>query len=177
MLLQIFGIPEQYLVHLIGDYLIPRADLDAPTSNWIGYRVLSKRPYARAYGTSNNGYITIPLRLRFRLVFVGPQAEDFADSTMFWDDRADVKRIFDTYGAQMNYIDREIYSRVVRNKGFNDEIAWVVDINCQMNYTIDIRKPLWTDKTTFEILNPLRELPKAEGGDTTWVGNIKIGGS
>ena len=130
---EIFGIEDKYLVPISTNWFLPTVDPEDKIGTWIGYRIIDKQPYVRAYTGLNRrqNLIHKPVRVNFRLTFVGPQAEELADQTLLWEDRSDVSDIFAKYDTQINYKDRTSFSYPVRNGGFNDALAWIVDLTCQ----------------------------------------------
>lgn len=141
-LLAIFGIPESHLVPISNNWFIPTAKREDKSGDWIGYRILSKEPYARA--VQNAELISKPYKVRFRLSFIGPQAEEWSDQTMLWEDRTDVTQVFnDLMEAQINYNSRTNFTYPVRHSGFNDDLCWVVDFSAQTFYKIDIKRVPW----------------------------------
>lgn len=141
ILKDIYGVQDKYLVPLDTDTLVPTAYKDDTIGTWIGYRILRKRRYVRA--DQDNGAMCVELRLVFRLVFIGPEAEKLANQTLLWDNRADVVKAFGKYEAQLNYTTRQLHSFSVNNSGFNTAIGWAVDIPCQTVYYEDMNKGSW----------------------------------
>lgn len=148
MLKGIYGVEDRYLVPLNNDWYIPTIDTNDKVGTWIGYRILSKKPYARAY--QHGVYFVRPYKMLLRMTFVGPQAEEFADATMFWEDRTDVKTAFEAYQAQMNYNERDQFTYPIRNSGYNDMEAWVVDIAAQTYIQIDTKQRPWITRDAGE---------------------------
>ena len=141
VLKDIFGIEDKYLVPISTDWFLPTVDPEDKTSSWIGYRILDKKPYARAW--QGGVIMNKPLKIHFRLTFMGPQAEALSDQTLLWEDRDDVRIAFEKYQAQINYQDRTSFSYPVRNGGFNDELAWIVDMSLQTSYEVNTNQMPW----------------------------------
>ena len=145
ILKEIYGVEDKYLIPISTDEFLPTVDPENKIGTWIGYRVINKRPYVRAY-TGMNGrqnLIYKPIKVSFRITFVGPQAEEFADQTLLWEDRSDIAEIFMKYNAQINYQDRNSFTYPVRNGGYNDDLAWIVDMQCQTEYIVDTGQKPW----------------------------------
>ena len=138
---EIFGVEDKYLVPISTNWFVPTVDPEDKKGTWIGYRILSKKPYARAY--QSGLYMVKPFKVRFRLSFVGPEAEKFSDQVMLWEDRTDVTEAFEKLQTQINYTDREGFTYPVRNGGFNDALAWVVDLSAQTTYEVDTKQKPW----------------------------------
>ena len=141
---EIFGIDDKYLVPISMNWFIPTTDAEDKVHTWIGYRILSKRPYVRAaqYGKD----MTKPIKVDFRLTFVGPRAERLADQVLLWEDRTDVIQAFEKSLSQINYVDRVSFTYPVRNGGYNDGMAWIVDMSAQTSYTVDTKQVPWFNK-------------------------------
>lgn len=138
---EIFGIDDKYLVPISTNWFLPTTDPEDHVGTWIGYRIISKKPYVRAaqYGTD----MVKPVKVTFRITFVGPQAEKLADQVLMWEDRADVTEAFEKSRTQINYTDRTSFTYPVRNGGFNDDLAWVVDLSAQTSYEVDTKQVPW----------------------------------
>lgn len=138
---EIFGVADKYLVPISTNWFLPTVDPEDHVGTWVGYRIISKKPYVRAaqYGTD----MVKPVKVRFRLTFVGPQAEELADQVLLWEDRTDVTKAFEKSQTQINYTDRTSFSYPVRNGGFNDDLAWVVDLSAQTSYEEDTKQVPW----------------------------------
>lgn len=141
ILKEIFGIDDAHLVPINTDWFVPTIDPGDKVSSWIGYRIQSKKPYVRAYQAGT--YMEKPIRVNFRLTFMGPQAESLADQVLLWEDRWDVQEAFDKRKAQINYVDRTCFTYPIRNGGFNDEICWIVDMTAQTSYEADTKQTPW----------------------------------
>lgn len=144
VLKEIFGIDDKYLVAISTNWFIPTTDPSDKVNTWIGYRILSKKPYVRAYRAGRD--INKPIKVSFRISFVGPQAEELADQVLIWEDRKDVTEAFEKVDAQINYEDRVSFTYPVRNGGYNDEMAWIVDLSAQTSYTVDTKQVPWFTK-------------------------------
>lgn len=141
ILIQVYGVDEKYIVPISTNWFVPTLDPEEKIGTWIGYRVISKRPLVRAY--QSGVYMEKSIRVEFRLSFVGPEAEKLADQTLMWDDRTDIQEIFGKHKAQINYRDRTSFSYPVRNGGFNDGMAWIVDMSAQTFYEVDTKQKPW----------------------------------
>lgn len=137
----IFGVEDKYLVPISTNWFLPTIDPDDHVGTWIGYRILSKRPYVRAMQRGTD--MTKDLKVSFRLTFVGPQAEALSDQVLLWEDRTDVSKAFEESYSQINYTDRTSFTYPIRNGGYNDEIAWIVDLSAQTTYSVDTKQVPW----------------------------------
>lgn len=141
---EIFGIDDKYLVPISTNWFLPTTDSEDKVHTWIGYRIINKKPYARAF--KGGPIISKPLKVTFRLSFVGPQAEMLADQTLLWEDRTDVTEAFEKSQTQINYNDRVSFTYPVRNGGYNDDLAWIVDLSAQTSYDVDTKQVPWFPK-------------------------------
>lgn len=137
----IYGIADKYLVPLDSGWYIPNYDKNDKVSTWIGYRILSVKPNVRA-GYTGASYVK-SVKIRFRLSFVGKQAEELALQTLLFDDRLDVVKAFEKSQTQLNYISRDILTYPIKEGGLNDNLVWFTDIECQSFYAVDITYGDW----------------------------------
>ena len=141
---EIYGVEDKYLVPISTNWFLPTTDPNDKVHTWIGYRILNKKPYVRAMQQGRD--MTKPIKVSFRLTFVGPQAEEFADQTLLWEDRTDVINAFERTESQINYTDRVAFTYPVRNGGYNDDMAWITDMSAQTSYTVDTKQVPWFNK-------------------------------
>jgi hypothetical protein len=121
---------DKYVLPLQGNWFVPTSALEAgdesPTT-WIGYLILESRGETRSANYQGQ-VIERQMRQLFRLTFVGPQAEELANSTFFWEERKDVQDAFADMDAQLAYNQRRVYTRIFEQQGYNDTLVWVVDM-------------------------------------------------
>lgn len=141
---EIFGIDDKYLVPISTNWFLPTTDPEDKVHTWIGYRIINKKPYVRAF--KGGTVISKPLKVSFRITFVGPQAEELADQLLLWEDRTDVTEAFEKSQSQINYTDRISFTYPVRNGGYNDDLAWIVDLSAQTSYDVDTKQVPWFPK-------------------------------
>lgn len=128
----IYGVADKYLVPMDNGWYVPTYDKNDKVGTWIGYRILSVKPNVRASIASTE--ISKSVKCRFRISFVGKQAEELALQTLVFDDRKDVVEAFEKCQTQLNYISREILTYPIREGGLNDSLCWFVDFDCQSFY-------------------------------------------
>lgn len=141
---EIYGVEDKYLVPISTNWFLPTTDPEDKVHTWIGYRILSKKPYVRAVQRGRD--MVKDIKVGFRITFVGPQAEELADQTLLWEDREDVTRAFEQSVSQINYTDRTAFTYPVRNGGYNDDMAWIVDMSAQTSYAVDTKQVPWFNK-------------------------------
>lgn len=158
ILRDIYGIDEKYLVPLDNGWYVPTYDKNDKMSTWIGYRILEIKPNLRGF-QGQQGY-SKSVKGRFRLAFVGKQAEQLALQTLAFDDRADVIDAFAKYQIQLNYVSREILTYPIKEGGLNDNLCWFTDIDCQSFYDLDIRPKDWNVEVSPEPEQWVKNVPR-----------------
>lgn len=138
---EIYGIEDKYLVPMDSGWYVPTYDKSNHVGTWIGYRILEVKPNVRA-GYTGSSY-TKSVKIRFRLSFIGKQAEELALQTLLFDERQDVVSAFEKSQTQLNYVSREILTYPVREGGLNDNLVWFTDIDCQSFYAVDVNYENW----------------------------------
>lgn len=137
----IYGVEDKYLVPMDTGWYVPTFDTNDKVGTWIGYRILSVKPNVRA-GYQGDAYCK-SIKCRFRLSFVGKQAEELAMQTLAFDDRKDVIEAFEKCQTQLNYIARELLTYPIRESGLNDSLCWFVDFDCQSFYNVEWKGKSW----------------------------------
>jgi hypothetical protein len=54
-----------------------------------------------------------------------------------------VSKAFEESYSQINYTDRTSFTYPIRNGGYNDEMAWIVDLSAQTTYSVDTKQVPW----------------------------------
>lgn len=157
ILQDIYGIDEKYLVPLDSGWYVPTYDKHDKTSTWIGYRILEIKPNLRGFQGQQS--YSKSVKGRFRLAFVGRQAEQLALQTLAFDDRADVVDAFAKYQIQLNYVSREILTYPIKEGGLNDNLCWLTDIDCQSFYALDIKPKHWNVEVSPEPEQWVKNVP------------------
>lgn len=141
----IYGIDDKYLVPLDEGWYVPTYDKNDNVNTWIGYRVLEVKPNVRT-GYTGSSY-NKSVKIKFRLSFIGKQAEELALQTLLFDDRIDVVKAFEKSQTQLNYVSRKIYTYPVKEGGLNINLVWFTDIDCQSFYAADVSYGDWAVNT------------------------------
>lgn len=141
ILKDIYGIEDKYLVPMDEGWYAPTYDRNDKVGTWIGYRILSVKSNLRA-GYQGDAY-SKSVKARFRLSFVGKQAEALALQTLVFDERADVVKAFEKFQIQLNYTSREILTYPTKESGLNDSLVWFVDFDCQSFYNVEWKGRDW----------------------------------
>lgn len=137
----IYGVADKYIVPMDSGWYVPTYDKNEKVGTWIGYRILEVKPNVRA-GYTGAGY-SKSVKIKFRLSFIGKQAEQLALQTLLFDEREDVVKAFEKSQTQLNYVSREILTYPVREGGLNDSLVWFTDIDCQSFYAVDVQYGEW----------------------------------
>lgn len=80
-----------------------------------------------------------------KIQFVGKNAQKWANSTLFWDERTDVQDNFADYHAQLLPSDRTITSVPFQQDGYNGEMSYLASFDVIHNVTQDEIIKYWTD--------------------------------
>ena len=80
-----------------------------------------------------------------KIQFVGKNAQKWAISTLFWDERTDVQNNFAEYQAQLLLSDRTITSVPFQQDGYNGEMSYLASFDVIHNVTQDEIIKYWTD--------------------------------
>jgi hypothetical protein len=133
---------KKFLVPLQGNWFVPTIDKSSNIATWCGFIIMGTHPTQRA--TQRGAIVQKNVKTRFRLSFVGPQAEDFANQTLLWDERDDVKQSFTrNCAALLCYDDRSIYTKIFEQEGQNATLCWIVDMAAMSHYALDTHQIPW----------------------------------
>lgn len=133
---------KEYVIPLQGNWFVPTIDKESEHSTWCGFVILSTTPRIRA--VQNGKIVQKSVKTRFRLSFIGPQAEEMANQTLLWDERIDVRDIFvNLCTAQLCYDERSIYTKIYEQEGQNSTLVWVVDMAAMSFYALDTHQIPW----------------------------------
>ena len=80
-----------------------------------------------------------------KIQFVGKNAQKWAISTLFWDERTDVQNNFAEYQSQLCPSDRTITSVPFQQDGYNGEMSYLASFDVIHNVTQDEIIKYWTD--------------------------------
>lgn len=139
---------KKYVVPLQGNWYNPTRQHNADT--WVGYIIDSIDTDVQVVRDSEvqTRYLR-PAKALIHLCFVGENAEEFAQSVLFWTHRADVKQIFDDkYKGQLNNKKFTVFTTLLKQEGSNTTICWNVGFEITYNMLLDAsNKPPLTDVT------------------------------
>jgi hypothetical protein len=125
----------KYVVPLNGNWLVPTTDPRESVSTWIGYQIASIRPIATS--VLRGDVLLKNCTVRVRVWAVGEQAEAFITSTLFWDERADVRERFERNLGRLIEGGREVVTQVYEQEGLNDTLCWITDITLAAYFGLD----------------------------------------
>ena len=133
---------KKYVVPLQGNWYNPSQvqKLD----NWIGYVIDDMRTNVAVVNRGDDGrrYYR-ETQTTIHLAFIGENAEELAQSVLFWVCREDVKKLFDDkYKGVINNKETELYSSLYLQEGLNSTLCWNVDISLQHNLMLDSESPI-----------------------------------
>lgn len=137
----VFNGMDDNIIPLQGNWFVPLKRGKDSVQTWIGYVILSKYPRVRTWQGDRDLYKDT--KTVFRVTFTGPQAEEMAYSTLVWDERLDVRKLFEEIGCQLCYDERRIYTRVFEQEGFNNTITWAIDFAALDYYIYDTEQTPW----------------------------------
>ena len=137
-----FAERRKFIVPLQGNWYVPTYDTQYPYATWCGYVIMGTKPTQRA--TQAKTIVQKNVKQRFRVVFVGPQAEEFSNQTLLWDERDDVRVAFakNCY-AQLCYDERAIYTKIYEQEGQNSTLIWAVDMAAMSHFALDTHQTPW----------------------------------
>jgi hypothetical protein len=92
----------------------------------------------------------------FQIAAYGPQAEEIARSTLFWDERKDVTDAFAKWGEQLCYISRRVHGVQMNQQGFNAGLAWCVEMQTMGDLVHHEHQDPWF---------PMPKKPSTDGGN------------
>lgn len=134
---------EHLVVPLQGNWVLPTVTNADASTTWIGFTILNHR--RRTQPIQKQSIVSVKVQTHFRVVFVGPQAEEWANSTLLWDVRGDVQDEFEKKGmlAQLQNDNRLLYTKVYEQEGPNSTTAWVLDMGAMSFYAVDTHQKPW----------------------------------
>jgi hypothetical protein len=154
----------RYIIPLTGGWVVPTADPGQKVSTWIGYQIVSIRPTATSL--MRDDVLFKECKIYVRLWSVGEQAEELMTSTLFWDERIDVKNLFDEYLGRLLQGGREIISQVYEQEGLNSQLCWMTDMLFAAYASLDqkseeVNHIKWVERPH------IRNLPEQKGGNAS----------
>ena len=139
----------KYIIPRKGNFLNPSLDVNAATFAifWLEKSIkrvtnLTTDDYNEEECDTTH-YATLLSSVKIQ--FVGKNAQKWAISTLFWDERTDVQNNFAEYQAQLLLSDRTITSVPFQQDGYNGEMSYLASFDVIHNVTQDEIIKYWTD--------------------------------
>ena len=139
----------KYIIPRKGNFLNPSLDVNAATFAIFWLEKSIKRVTNFTTDDYNEKecdtthYATLLTSVKIQ--FVGKNAQKWAISTLFWDERTDVQNNFAEYQAQLLLSDRTITSVPFQQDGYNGEMSYLASFDVTHNVTQDEIIKYWTD--------------------------------
>ncbi|MCR5614088.1 hypothetical protein [Treponema sp.] len=113
---EIYELDDSCIRPITSNWFIPDYDITDHNAINIGYRIISSNKISadNPYNKSKKSYI----KTRFRLAFLGLNAEKYASQLHFWADMKDIQKIFTKYKVYLDYNDIESFTYPVKNPNF-----------------------------------------------------------
>lgn len=140
----------KYIIPRKGNFLNPSLDCNAATFAIFWIEKSTKRVTnftIDVYNEETEDVTThfATLLSSVKIQFVGKNAQKWANSTLFWDERLDVQDNFAEYHAQLLPSDRTITSVPFQQDGYNGEMSYLASFDVIHNVTQDEIIKYWTD--------------------------------
>ena len=140
----------KYIIPRKGNFLNPSLDCNAATFAIFWIEKSTKRVTnftIDVYNEETEDVTThfATLLSSVKIQFVGKDAQKWAISTLFWDERTDVQDNFADYHAQLLPSDRTITSVPFQQDGYNGEMSYLASFDVIHNVTQDEIIKYWTD--------------------------------
>ena len=140
----------KYIIPRKGNFLNPSLDCNAATFAifWIEKSIKRVTNFTiDVYNEETEDVTThfATLLSSVKIQFVGKNAQKWANSTLFWDERLDVQDNFAEYHAQLLPSDRTITSVPFQQDGYNGEMSYLASFDVIYNVTQDEIIKYWTD--------------------------------
>lgn len=148
---------EKYIEFVIprrGNFINPQCLTD--TDTYAIYYIDKKERRIANFETERFGedaatvsrYSTIKMTICVQ--FIGKNAEKWADSLLFWDDRKDVQEVFMQYQSQLLLGDRLIDTVPFQQEGFNGEMSYLASFETISNVSHGEKVEYWTAPVWFK---------------------------
>ena len=140
----------KYIIPRKGNFLNPSLDCNAATFAifWLEKSIKRVTNFTiDVYNKEKEDVTThfATLLSSVKIQFVGKDAQKWAFSTLFWDERTDVQDNFADYHAQLLPSERTIASIPFQQDGYNGEMSYLASFDVIHNVTQDEIIKYWTD--------------------------------
>lgn len=129
---------KKYIVPLQGNWYNPSQKDKAGT--WVGYAIDNITTKESTVQWGND--LLRDCQSVIHLCFIGNQAEELAQSVLWWNVRVDVQSLLDKkYKGVMNNKELILYSTYYEQEGLNSTLCWAVDITLRHNMLLKASSP------------------------------------
>ena len=140
----------KYIIPRKGNFLNPSLDCNAATFAifWIEKSIKRVTNFTiDVYNEETEDVTThfATLLSSVKIQFVGKNAQKWANSTLFWDERTDVQGNFAEYQSQLLLGNRAITSVPFQQDGYNGDMSYMASFDVIQNVTQDEIIKYWTD--------------------------------
>lgn len=134
ILATILSAEQEYIVPKQGNWWNPQEASTVRPKTWCAYVIRSNRPVTAPWFEpgeiegvpANRAFVNKIANID--LQFVGPQAEELAQSVAYWPSRADVAEALAGIGGAIMYTDMDARSASFYQDGANNVLSWNVSI-------------------------------------------------
>ena len=147
ILAQILSVNTAHVVPKQGNWYNPQ-DANANIENWCGYRIKSNKPRTLPFYVeekSKTNTVCVEKIADIELQFVGPNAEEIAQSVAMWPLRGDVKAQFKTVNGAIMPDDLTAVSSIFVQDGANTVTAWNVGVRVLWYSKLDTTQNIITN--------------------------------
>lgn len=139
----------KYIIPRKGNFLNPSLDCNAATFAIFWVERATKRVTNLTSDDYNEEECNTThyaiLKSSVSIQFVGKDAQKWAFSTLFWDERTDIQNNFSEYQSQLLLGNRTITSVPFQQDGYNGEMSYLALFDVIQNVTQDEIIKYWTD--------------------------------
>ena len=129
------------VVPLQGNFLNPQQVLEKKCSAYFTYYVSNTTK--RTLNNTNENVHTACVTRTLELTCVGKDAEQMMLNTLFWDDRRDVRDIFNEYGTILMDTPRNVLARPYYQEGFNTILQYSTTFSLSSSIQLITKKEYW----------------------------------
>lgn len=137
----------KFIIPRKGNFINPQLinDTDTYAIYWITEQKKRILNYQEDDYNEKCTYHYATLKTSVTIQFIGVHAEEWARSTLFWDERIDVQENFFGCHSQLLVGNRSITSVPFQQDGYNGEISYLASFDCISNYTQEEIQQYLTD--------------------------------
>lgn len=132
---------KKYIVPLQGNWYNPVTEEDS-LNTWVGYMIDSVE-YSSA-AIEQGVRIIRTGRAIIHLTFIGPEAEEMANTVIFWPYRADVTKELNKYNGVLNNKDFKVFTSLYLQEGIATTLCYNTEIVITYNEVLPITAPILT---------------------------------